>query len=550
MAAPLVNMDALIPREDFEAASTEVATQPSMLSTTMKITDLGPESLIYNVLRKPDFQRETANWSHEKVAELVSSFLEGDLIPSVILWRSSISGNLFVIDGAHRLSALIAWVHDDYGDKHTSTRFFDNNIPPDQRKAADATRKLISESVGTYADLSLALRNADTAPKDRLRLARNLSAFAVNLQWVAGEAEKAESSFFKINQQATLIDETELDMIKARRKPNALAARAFIRAGTGHKYWSAFDESVKAEIEKLAKEVSDLIFKPDLDSQIRTSDLPVAGRSYSAESVRLVFELVNFVNDFAPEMWRKDSPARRRRAGSHYRVLEDDIDGQATIKCMRAVKRAVSRIVGKDPASLGLHPAVYFYSATGKFQPAAFLAAIAFIKDLEERRALGHFTSVRADFEEFLVKYKYFLNQIVHGFGSLQRSVTPILSMHQTMFEALREGLDESEIVTRLQEQRSSLKVVTEEDRKHRRNFSAETKDSLVLKTVIDSAPRCGICGSRLNLRSVTVDHIQRREDGGAGTLDNGQLSHPYCNSGYKESAHATERKISAASTS
>jgi len=47
MAAPLVNMDALIPREDFEASSTEVATQPSILSTTMKITDLGPESLIY-----------------------------------------------------------------------------------------------------------------------------------------------------------------------------------------------------------------------------------------------------------------------------------------------------------------------------------------------------------------------------------------------------------------------------------------------------------------------------------------------------------------------
>ncbi len=103
---------------------------------------------------------------------------------------------------------------------------------------------------------------------------------------MAGEAEKAESSFFKINQQASPIDDTELDMIKARRKPNALAARAFIRAGTGHKYWSAFDESVQLDIEKLAKEVYDLIFKPDLDSQIKTSDLPVAGRGYRPTASR------------------------------------------------------------------------------------------------------------------------------------------------------------------------------------------------------------------------------------------------------------------------
>ena len=132
-----------------------------------------------------------------------------------------------------------------------------------------------------------------------------------------GEAEKAESSFFRINQEATPIDETELDMIKARRKPNALAARAFIRAGTGHKYWSAFDESIKTEIEKIAKEVYDLIFKPSLDSVIKTADLPIAGRGYSADSVKMIFEFVNFVNNLHPDMWRGESDQRSRRASRH-----------------------------------------------------------------------------------------------------------------------------------------------------------------------------------------------------------------------------------------
>lgn len=376
MATHMVNLDALIPREDFEAITSEQATQTSILSTTMKITDLTQDSLMYNVLRKPDFQRETANWTPEKVAELVRSFLAGDLIPSIILWRSPTSGNIFVIDGAHRLSALAAWVQDDYGDKHTSMRFFDNVIPNEQKKAAEATRKLIQESVGSYADLGLALRNSDTTPKEKLQLARNLGAFAIHLQWVNGEAEKAESSFFRINQQATPIDPTELEMIKARHKPNALATRAFIRAGTGHKYWSSFEESIQTEIETLAKDVYDLIFKPNLDMAIRSADLPVAGRGYSSDSVKMIFELVNFVNKLHPEMWRSEAATTKRKTRTQQQIitLDDDADGATTLEYMRAVKRTAGRIAGNSPASLGLHPAVYFYSATGRFQPAAFLA--------------------------------------------------------------------------------------------------------------------------------------------------------------------------------
>ncbi|MFC8145855.1 DUF262 domain-containing protein [Streptomyces paradoxus] len=548
MPTHMVNMDALIPRDDFEALSSEPATQPSILSTTMKITDLGPDSLIYNVLRKPDFQRETANWNPEKVAELVRSFLEGDLIPSVILWRSPISGNIFVIDGAHRLSALIAWVHDDYGDQHASIRFFDNNIPAEQNKAAQATRKLIQESVGSYRDLNLALRNSDTAPKDRVRLARNLSAFAINLQWVSGGAEKAESSFFRINQQATPIDPTELEMIKARRKPNALAARAFIRAGTGHKYWSTFSEPTQEEIESIAKDVYDLIFRPSLDSAVRTADLPVAGRGYSADSVRMVFELVNFVNNLQPDMWREDTGRRRRKRvdGDALPALSDDEDGSTTLQFMKAVKRAAGKIAGNEPASLGLHPAVYFYSATGRFQPAAFLAAVAFVKDLADKRKIASFTDKRAEFEEFLVRYKYFLNQIVRAYGSLQRSVPPTLLMYQTIFGALLEECSDSEIIGRLKGQsalRSSIKEISSEDRAHGRNFSAETKNSIVLKEAIQSAPKCGICRARLYLRFITVDHKVRKEDGGDGTPENGQLTHPYCNSGYKEGRHASARE-------
>ncbi|WP_112264995.1 HNH endonuclease family protein [Lentzea terrae] len=542
-----VNLDALIPREDFEAAADEMVA-PASLTTTMKISDLGAENIAYTVLRKPDFQRETANWTPEKVAELVNSFLEGDLIPSVILWRSPSSGSIFVIDGAHRLSALIAWVQDDYGDSHASLRFFDSVIPDEQKKAADATRKLIDATVGSYKKLSAALRNSDTVPKEQLRLARNMHAFAIHLQWVQGEAEKAESSFFRINQKATPIDQTELDMIRARRKPNALAARAFIRAGTGHKYWSGFSGEKKEEIERIAKEVYDLLFKPSLDSPIKTGDLPVAGRGYSADSVRMVFELVNFVNDIHPETWREDREDEGKKRRSRKTVdpsrepLADDVEGDATLKCMRAVRKVATRVSGNLPSSLGLHPAVYFYSATGRFQPAAFLATVELIQDLEKRGKLREFTSMRARFEEFLVEYKYFLNQLVRRYGSLQKSVAPMLAMYQAILNSVHAGRSGNDIVQDLKKLpalEKTIEVLTEEDRKFGPTFSGKTKTAIYLKSALERAERCGICGARLSANSATVDHIVRKQDGGLGTPSNGQLSHPYCNSGFKESGQA-----------
>jgi hypothetical protein len=104
----VVNLDALIQRADL-AAPGEAAED----ITSLPVMALEAKGLLYPALRKPDFQRETANWTPEQVADLISTFARRDLIPAVILWRAG--QGVFVIDGAHRLSALIAWVHDDYG---------------------------------------------------------------------------------------------------------------------------------------------------------------------------------------------------------------------------------------------------------------------------------------------------------------------------------------------------------------------------------------------------------------------------------------------------
>jgi hypothetical protein len=83
MAGSVVNLDALIPREDMLTPAAEYR------GATLERIDIGhlDDAFFVNALRKPDFQRETAHWSPDKVVDLVRAFVSGDLIPAVILWR-------------------------------------------------------------------------------------------------------------------------------------------------------------------------------------------------------------------------------------------------------------------------------------------------------------------------------------------------------------------------------------------------------------------------------------------------------------------------------
>ncbi len=86
-------------------------------------------------------------WDPNRVVGLIQTFMEGDLIPAIILWKNK--ELLFVIDGSHRLSALIAWVQDDYGQGELSQSFFNYSVPDEQRKVAEKTRELVNKSIGS-----------------------------------------------------------------------------------------------------------------------------------------------------------------------------------------------------------------------------------------------------------------------------------------------------------------------------------------------------------------------------------------------------------------
>jgi hypothetical protein len=357
---------------------------------------------------------------------------------------------------------------------------------------------------------------------------------------------KAASSFFKINQKAVVINDTELGMILCRRKANGIAARALITAGSGHKYWSAYTPSVQQEIERIAEQVNSSLFTPIYEVPIKTLDLPVAGHAYSPENKKLVWDLVNYVNDVKPEMWREDPPKKRKAAAEdRSKALDDDPDGQETLRFLKRVRHISIQISNKEHGSLGLHPNVYFWSSTGKVQPTAVLGTVAFVRELDTRRAFVKFTDARYRFEEFLLRYRHFVNQIARNYGSGTRGLKALVSMYQIMLASITEGMEDQKIVEAIQAEPSLkfIREITEEDRSSGRNFSSETKSAVFIREALQKALRCSECNARLHFKSISIDHDIRKQDGGLGEVDNGLLTHPYCNQGYKEARHAKALK-------
>ncbi len=512
-----INLDALVPREDFEIFGNKTT---SSQINSLSITDLS-NKFLYQILRKPDFQRETNEWDSKKIFDLIDSFIEGDLIPSIILWRSQ-SGLIFVIDGAHRLSALISWIYDDYGDGSISKKFYENNIPEDQIELAQRTRNLINKKIGVYSDISNA-SSENGAPQEYINRANNIGVNAIQVQWVPGDAGKAENSFFKINQKASKIDPTELKLLESRKKPNCIAARAIIRAGTGHKYWSDFTAENQNEIRKFAEEINKIFFSPQLKTPVKTMDIPIGGKVSSAQTLPLILEFINQVNNVPTNF--KD-------------LIDDDTVGDTTVNYLRNARKIAWRINSVHSSSLGLHPIVYFYSKDGKYKTASFYAITNFVLELIKKNKLNDFIKARSEFEKFIINYDYITQQINRKYRSALKGLPYVSKFYFDIIEKINAGLNYKESVKKIIKSDEYKYIVlsdeTEEIKPLRKDFDTESKSAIFIKEALEIGIKCKICSGFIHSNSITFDHIERKQDGGTGEIDNGQIAHPYCNSTFK----------------
>src|ERR1039458_2262070 len=94
----------------------------------------------------------------------------------------------------------------------------------------------------------------------------------------------------------------------------------------------------------------------------------------------------------------------------------------------------------------------------------------------------------------------------------------------------------------------TDLKLPKEkEDGPPRKRFSRSAVQTGVVEACLKSRNLCPECGARVPPFSRSKDHRVRVEDGGLGTADNLNFTHPYCNSGYKEKKLALQARAGAA---
>ncbi|GGO70829.1 GmrSD restriction endonuclease domain-containing protein [Bowmanella pacifica] len=507
-------LDALIGRDDFEVQD-QAHNSQGPHKTTLSYGDFEIPGFFFSSLRKPDFQRETNEWDADKVKDLVESFLDGDLVPAIILWKYADSYT-FVIDGAHRISAIAAWVNDDYGDGKISRKFFDNAIPEQQLDAAKKARQMINQDIGAFKDFKDALFEPEIAADHVKKRLKNFGTRALQLQWVDGDSKKAESSFFKINQKSTPISETEIAILEARRMPAGLCSRAILRGGQGYKYWGVFETELSKKIQDEAEKINDLIFKPELSTPIKTLDLPLGGKNHASTSLAMVFELVKLL-------------------GAN--IKDEDHTGDETLKTLCEIRKSLQRVNDIHPSSLGIHPAVYIYSQSGNFRVSCFHAVIVFTKELLEFKKLDIFTKYRKEFEDTIVRSDLVIQQIVRKARQANKAVIPLVKFFHAILDKLSLQTNTADVLDELSKSQEFSYINLDEvsqSNTSSTSFSKATKSAAFISEALNNASRCKICGGILHQKSISIDHRVRKADGGDSSIDNAQLSHPYCNSTYK----------------
>lgn len=513
--AEKINLDLLINREDL---AIEEPKSNSLNKATISAQDLEKDGFFLMNVFKPDFQRETVEWDYKKITNFISSFLNRELIPAIILWQNS-GGKVFVIDGAHRLSSLIAWINDDYGDGEITRRTFTNNVPEEQLILADKTRQYINEEIGSYKEIKNSLINPNKSNERYSEKARMLSSAAIQLQWVVGDVESAEKSFFNINQQGVPLNKTELALIKNRTAPNCIAARAIMRKGEGHRYWNKFNKNIQKEIEEISKEVFTLMYEPKLSTPIKTTDLPCCGKN-SGSSLQMIYETVNLLN-------------------IQSREKSSDINGEDTLKSLKLVRKYLRLLSSNHESSLGLHPLIYFYADNGTFRPSNFYSFLLFVKMLDDRKKKNLFIKNRKKFEQMMPIIQENINFLTRKYRSALKATNHIVELYMAILEELNKGVVEDKVIVSLktgnQEKYNSLpEVKIKEIFDESSDFDSRTKSEVFILMSKSKINLCGICEGAISGTTISIDHIERKEDGGKGVVANGQLTHPYCNTGFK----------------
>ncbi|MDQ3257640.1 MAG: DUF262 domain-containing protein, partial [Acidobacteriota bacterium] len=277
--------------------------------THLKIVELYGQKPKTRLLKKPDFQRATWAWTPEDCVSLLKSVLTEQVVPSVIMWLGP-DKSQYVVDGGHRISVLIAWVKDDWGDKLPSEIYDKDKMLEDSAKAAaQRVRALLKESaIGFFADYEAAEARYEELENelgrkpgfgemdaDSLRYAEMMREWeGVNIGfpilWVRGDYAKAEESFLNINKTGRHLTDWETKLVENRNSSFARTVMSISQLYDAEHCWPIHDDEVKSDPDlqqkaatllERVRDLHKLLFTPDYATPIKRAEQPLLATPYT-----------------------------------------------------------------------------------------------------------------------------------------------------------------------------------------------------------------------------------------------------------------------------
>jgi hypothetical protein len=553
-----VYLDHLIERDALQyvdqRAVENAAIERKIPLADFRLRDIGDEW--FYKLRKPDFQRETNYWTPEQCAVFIESVARGDLIPGIIAWRNIEAGRIYIIDGAHRLSVVRAWMLDDWGDK--SIEYYNEADQAEIEEAANEVRELVAARVGSYAELAAVYARATAqlrpqTSRKRVEMGKSpltesegqqfetyneiLTGRTLSTQWVEGSYEEAQRSFININTGGARISPFELMLHTHRHGPYARVVASIINAGrTGH-FWpeksltSVLEEKVRTFAD-YANAIHDILFRPPFDDEIKNLNQPliVTKPGFRYEHV------LDLVALLAEGLFLDNDTERNTCL-----AILSDSDSQPVI--MRAeqifeiVLDRLSQLVGENanPKTMSIVPLVYTYSHQGIYSRNLFYAILYWLftgDDDTVRKKKIALSAVRGAFEAIMMDYKAQMTGIASKKGAGFKSTKDIAGVIDHIIRLLIDNMGANSAQLR---ELVAVKIGFEPVAPHShsgRTASRSQKNQVNIESILGGSVRCHICGGILDLaRAKQYDHyFEPFAKVRATSTDNIKPAHPFCN--------------------
>lgn len=524
----------------------------------------GEDSLSY-LLRKPDFQRATWAWTPRDCVDLLESVLTEQVVPSVIMWLSP-NNFQYVLDGGHRISVLLAWIKDDWGDGLPFEAYKDRILERDSKRAGEKVRELLRKaSIGPFTEYLAAERRykelikqertpdleMDSTSLDYANLVRRWSGVRIGfpILWVKGDYKRAEDSFLKINRSGRQLSEWETKLVENRSSSFARAVMSIAQVSDAEHCWPKHDPEVVANgdlqdrINSILKKVVDLnelLFTPVYETPIKDLRQPLLATPYTKPEMKpaYVAEVLTIAEGKKGQKPETEALIKKDKDAWVSLIIKNGLT------LVENAEDVLSNIYGPSPRSLALMPLVYFYNGQGVYVRSLLYGMLYWLnhgsetRDVLNRKLL--FTIYRKAFEDVLLDSKEdIIRRIARRIGSGPEVTYPTARYYHGLLELVihHEGKisteefkkEHEDLVEHLGKEKNHES--DEEKESASRFYRGRMREAVHVRDLLRMFIHCEICGGRYYPGLFTeVDHKRMRSKGGKTTLSNARNTHPFCN--------------------